>query len=104
MLKEKAYFIEALSDYHKILNDAILRQQATTYIKVRWERPKIAKKQNFFFLGVEEADPVEYVKRYGSTLVNNASEYLPEITKNFPPPVGKFIKSLIYQLIKATTV
>jgi hypothetical protein len=89
MLKEETLLIEGLIDYYKILSNAILRQKEITCIKVRWKKPKTESKKNFIFLGVEETDPVDYVKRYGPTLINNASEYLPELENNFPLPVGE---------------
>ncbi len=85
--------IEGLIDYHRILKDAILKQQenATTYMTIRWERPNVTIQQQFSYLGVEETDPNEYIKQYGSTLVENASVFLPDEVKHFQTPIGEVL-------------
>ena len=70
-------------------NDTVSPQiQKTRNLVIQWETPDVNVKQQVKYLGVIRANPVEYVRRYGSTL-KQASE-LPDYVHNIktPPDVG----------------
>ena len=71
---------------------------------IQWETPDVSVKQQVKYLGVIRANPVEYVRRYGSSL-KQANE-LPDYVHNIktPPDVGvlaadKTNSSAVHELI-----
>ena len=54
---------------------------------IQWEKPQIEVKRNFRYLGVEEADPNEYMSKYGQELVS--ANDLPELVSEFKVPEGE---------------
>ena len=53
---------------------------------IQWEAPRVSVRKEFKFLGVIQANPAEYVARYGSSLV--VSSALPAIANEFSVPAG----------------
>lgn len=60
---------------------------APTFVKpknviVQWTQPNVKIKQEIKYLGVIEADPIEYMKKYGDELKN--FNEMPDIVRNIP--------------------
>jgi hypothetical protein len=55
-------------------------------IIVQWDVPEVQIKKDFKDLGVIRANPVEYVERYGASLVTHLE--LPQFVTEIRPPVG----------------
>jgi len=55
-------------------------------IIVQWEAPQVQIKKEYRYLGVVTANPLDYVRTYGSTLKKSAE--LPEFVREIPAPDG----------------
>ena len=53
---------------------------------VQWEPPQVKIKREFKYLGVVNANPAEYVARYGQTL--KTSQEIPDFVRKIKPPNG----------------
>lgn len=58
---------------------------------VQWEAPQVTIRKEYKFLGVIRADPADYAKRYGDSLLN--AEELPLFVKEIPTPSGLILAS-----------
>jgi hypothetical protein len=58
---------------------------------VQWETPRVEIQKQFKYLGVVRANPVEYVKRYGSNL--KVSKDLPQFVLDIKTPDGLVLAS-----------
>ena len=58
-------------------------------ILVEWEGPDVDLRQEYKFLGIQEADPRSYASQYGSTLVDSAR--LPREAAQFSVPAGHIL-------------
>ena len=55
-------------------------------VLIEWESPDVNIRQEFHFLGVQQADPVAYVSQHGSSLVD--ASRLPREAAHFQAPAG----------------
>ncbi|CAF0870800.1 unnamed protein product [Brachionus calyciflorus] len=62
-------------------------------IIIQWETPQVNVKRDFQYLGIVKANPTEYVKRYGNTLID--SENLPKFVVDIQPPEGVVLASQV---------
>ena len=53
---------------------------------VQWEPPQVKIKREFKYLGVVNANPADYVARYGQTL--KTSQEIPDFVRKIKPPNG----------------
>lgn len=53
---------------------------------IQWDTPEVHVTQRVRDLGVIDADPVEYLRRYGDSVIQ--SENLPEFVREIPKPTG----------------
>jgi hypothetical protein len=86
--------VERWLDYPKRHRNVIFQpgarvapQPAPRNSVVEWEKPQIEVKRTFRYLGVEEADPNEYMAKYGRELVS--ANDLPELVGEFKVPEGE---------------
>ena len=56
---------------------------------VQWETPEVEVKKDYKYLGVIRANPVDYVQRYGNSLIS--SDELPDFIKEIKTPDGIFL-------------
>ena len=68
---------------------------------IQWETPVVEISKQFKDLGIVRANPVEYVKRYGSSLKTHLE--LPQFVRDIRPPVGvtlaaEFVAPSSYEL------
>lgn len=58
---------------------------------IEWESPEVNIEQTFNFLGIKEEDPMTYISRHGSSLVD--SSRMPKEAAQFEIPVGHSLAS-----------
>lgn len=58
---------------------------------IQWDPPQVHVKKEFQYLGVVRANPTEYLKRYGNTLVDSIN--LPKFVVDIQPPEGVVLAS-----------
>lgn len=58
---------------------------------IQWEPPQVHVKKEFQYLGIVRANPTEYVRRYGNTLIDSAN--LPKFVDDIQPPDGVVLAS-----------
>lgn len=58
---------------------------------IQWEAPRVNVRQEVKYLGVDRANPAEYVQRYGQEL--KKAQELPEIVRRLPNPEGIVLAS-----------
>jgi hypothetical protein len=63
--------------------------RAEKNILIEWEAGEVDLKQEFKFLGVEEADPSQYLSRYGQSVVE--ASRLPREVSQFATPAGQIL-------------
>ena len=58
---------------------------------IQWEPPQVHVKKEFQYLGIVRANPTEYVRRYGNTLIEPVN--LPKFVVDIQPPEGVVLAS-----------
>ena len=92
--KPQSVIIERWLPYNRVKRRVIFQRASDTepvYVKprniiIQWEQPQIELKKHFKDLGVIQANPKEYIAKYGSTL--KKTEELPEFVLEIRPPCG----------------
>ncbi len=77
-----------------VFNPAVPVQKLASSEKnllIEWESPEVNIEQIFNFLGIEEEDPMTYMSRHGSSLVD--SSRMPKEAARFEIPVGHSLAS-----------
>ena len=70
--------------FQKIASDPIVIKPKN--VIVQWEEPEVIIKQEIKYLGVIRADPVNYVKLYGDSLIKSSER--PQYVKDIKTPDG----------------